>query len=65
MIRAGALCGMTGGFLMISPKLRDLILGGFSKVSFQLNEYSPFSYIGLGLAVFAFITVSLYRNAPR
>jgi len=54
---------MTGGFLMISPKLREQVAMGFNFTATTMNDYSPFSYIGAAIAVFAFLTIGLYRTS--
>ncbi|HXS94546.1 MAG TPA: hypothetical protein VN736_08065 [Candidatus Limnocylindrales bacterium] len=63
MIRFISLGGMTGGFLMISPKLREQVAMGFNFTATTMNDYSPFSYIGAAIAVFAFLTIGLYRTS--
>ena len=42
---------MTGGFLVISPKLRDSVFEGFSQAATGLEEHGPYSYVGLGVVV--------------
>jgi len=47
MVRGLALTALTGGFLFISPKLRDTVwdfVGGGVNL---LERYSPISYVGL------------------
>jgi hypothetical protein len=63
MARLISFCGMTGGFLMISPKLREDVMIGFSAVSTTMNDYSPYSYIGAAIAIFALLTLGLYGGA--
>ena len=52
MVRAVCLIGMAGGFLVISPNLRDSVLDTFSQAATGLEDYSPYSYVGLGFAIF-------------
>jgi len=63
MARLISLCGMTGGFLLISPKLREQVMIGYDSTAKFLNNYSPFSYIAVAIGIFAFLTMSLYRTA--
>ena len=51
MLRACSLLGMTGGFLVISPVLRGNLLDGFTWTVGQLDKYSPYSYVGVALAL--------------
>src|ERR1035438_8842481 len=54
MIRALALSGLAGGFLMISPPFRTTVLNGIGIAVNPLNHYSPLSYIALAITeVFA------------
>ena len=63
MIRALSIGGMTGGFLMISPALRGHLITGYSLLVNMLNDYSPWSYIAIGITIFVLLTVELYRHA--
>lgn len=66
MLRAFSLLGFGGGFLIISPKLRDGLVREFTQAMGSLNDYSPYSYIGLALAILGGLMLSLYRSsAPR
>ncbi len=63
MVRLASLCGMTGGFLMISPSLRGNVIKGYSDLVQTLNDSSPWSYLGIGLGIFILLTIELYRHA--
>ena len=52
MVRAIGLIGMTGGFLAISPALRESVAETLSQASMTLEEHSPVSYIALGAVLF-------------
>ncbi len=66
MARAFALTGMAGGFLAISPKLRDSLWGGFATVVGGLDQYSPFSYLILvGALVVGFLFFLRASSAPH
>lgn len=52
MVRAVCLIGMAGGFLAISPALRDSVVDTFSQAATGLEDHSPYSYVGLGFAIF-------------
>ena len=65
MVRAISLVAMGGGFLMISPKLRDGVGGVLTVITSGLNDYSPFSYIVLGIGILALMTVSMHNAATK
>ena len=66
MVRAVALLGLTGGFLVISPKLRDAVVDTFAEFSTTLEQHSPYSYVGVGVAVFIGLWYYFSRgSAPR
>ncbi len=66
MIRFLSISGMTGGFLMISPALRGNVLKQYAALVAILNDCSPWSYLGIGVLIFALLTIELYQNAvPR
>jgi hypothetical protein len=52
MVRAIALIGMTGGFLAISPDLRDTVVDTISAAAIGIEDHGPYSYIGLGFVMF-------------
>jgi len=57
---------MTACFLAISPKLRESLADGFSFASSGMDQYSPFSYIGLGIGLIAVFIMFLSRgSSPR
>ena len=53
---------MGGGFLMISPKLREGLGQVLDVLARSMNEYSPFSYIGAAIGVFALFTLSMHKS---
>jgi hypothetical protein len=63
MVRAVALLGMTGGFLAISPKLRDSVVDTFAAASVTLEEHSPYSYVIVSVVVLVGIVVILNRGS--
>jgi len=66
MVRALSLVGLTGGFLAISPSLRDTVVVTVSQAATGLEEYSPYSYVGLGFAIFVGLLFYFSRgSAPR
>ena len=66
MIRAIGVFGMAGMFLFISPNLRYELSAEIEQTIKGLDQYSPFSYIGVGLALAALVMVYLRRSAaPR
>ena len=50
MVRAVCFLGLTGGFLAISPKLRDAVVETVNAASTGVEDHSPYSYVGLGVA---------------
>jgi len=47
---------------MISPKLRE-VLGQLADVSARsMNDYSPFSYIGAAIGLFALLTLAMHKS---
>ncbi len=66
MLRAFSLLGMTSGFLMISPGLRGTLLNGLAQAAAELDKYSPYSYIGVALALLGGLMAAFSRaSAPR
>ncbi len=66
MVRLISLMAMAGGFLAISPHLRDTVLTGYSNAGIAMDTYSPYSYIGLGAAVLGGLVLFLYKSSqPR
>jgi hypothetical protein len=65
-LRILSLSGLAGGFLLISPTLREdltFYLGAFVG---EVDKYSPYSYVGLAFAVIGIFMMSLVRSsAPR
>ena len=66
MVRALSLIGLTGGFLVISPALRDSVADTFADASNGLEAYSPYSYVGVGALIFVCLWFYFSRgSAPR
>jgi hypothetical protein len=66
MVRTVSLIAMSGGFLMISPKLRDSLLGGYSQAGSVMDAHSPYSYVVLGVAIIGALLIFLSRaSQPR
>jgi hypothetical protein len=60
------LFGFTGGFLVISPQLRQTLTDGALSGLGLVHEYSPYSYIAVVLAVFGGASwVLVSGSAPR
>lgn len=62
MARFISVLGMGGGFLMISPKLREGLGHVMGIVTDSMNQYSPFSYIGAAIGIFCLLTLSMHRS---
>jgi hypothetical protein len=66
MLRAFSLLGMTSGFLIISPGLRETLSNAFVQVAAGLDKYSPYSYAGVALGLLAGMLAVLSKgSAPR
>jgi hypothetical protein len=63
MVRGISLIAMTGGFLAISPNLRNTLLGGYTKAGVTMDANSPYSYVALGLAVVGMLLVFLRKSS--
>jgi len=63
MSRALGLFGFTGGFLFISPALRQTLLDVVNTTANLVQHYSPYSYIGIVLVAFGGVTVTLVSGS--
>ena len=59
MMRILGLFGFTGGFLVISPALRQTVLDGANSVAVFAEQHSPYSYAGVAILVFGGVTLTL------
>lgn len=59
MARLLAVGGFSGGFLVISPGLRQTVLDGIGFATHLIQQYSPWSYAAVVVAIFGGITVTL------
>ncbi len=65
MLRIISLGGMASGFLLISPSFRGTVLRGLGKGIFQLDHYSPWSYVVLALMLGIVAVKSLAPAKPQ
>jgi hypothetical protein len=69
MLRFLTVCGlfgMAGGFLIISPSLRESINDIVAKSEGMMSQYQPFSTIGVGVALVLALGCYMYRcSLPR
>ena len=66
MVRAFAMFGLGGIFLLISPKLRGSVQEAIGSVYLGMQLYAPLSYVAFGLLVLALLLTAFYRGAqPR
>lgn len=66
MARALGLFGFTGGFLVVSPGLRQNLIDAVSVSSIFLQSHSPYSYIGLAVVGMGAVTLILVSGSnPR
>lgn len=65
MARFISVLGLGGGFLMISPKLREGVGQVIGVVASSMNEYSPISYIGAAIGIFCLLTLSMHKAGKR
>ena len=59
MLRILGLFGFTGGFLVISPAMRNAILDIGAMVGNFVQDHSPYSYVAAAILVFGGITLTL------
>jgi hypothetical protein len=59
MARILGVFGFTGGFLLISPDLRERIVAGIHITDGFLQNYSPYSYLAVGMMVFGGVSLGL------
>ncbi len=60
------LVGMGGGFLVISPPLRESLLEQLGRGQQMMQANEPFSYVGLGACLVVALGFYMYRCAqPR
>lgn len=51
---------------MISPHLREDLLGSYAHAGVTMDTYSPYSYVALGVVVAGALIVFLYKSSqPR
>jgi len=59
MTRFLGLVVFSGGFLVISPSLRESAMGVIDTITAYTHVYSPYSYIVMAVGVLAGITLTL------
>ena len=66
MARALGIFGFTGGFLAISPNLRQIVLDTMGNSVGFVQQHSPYSYVVIVLAVFGGVSLTLLSGtSPR
>ena len=66
MLRTLGTFGLGIIFVSISPALRVSIMSDVEAVQRAIVNYSPFSYVGIALAIVGLLMFGLYRSAqPR
>ena len=66
MLRVLGSFGLGIIFLVISPALRESVMRGIDATGKWIQIYSPFSYVGIALAILCVLMVCLYQAAqPR
>ena len=66
MTRALSLLAFGGGFLAISPNIRQSLAEGFEKGARGLDQNGPWSYVGVGVAIVLIFMFMMSRaSAPR
>ena len=66
MARVLGLFGFTGGFLVVSPGLRQSLIDAVSIGSSFIQSHGPYSYIGLGVVGMGAVTLILASGSnPR
>ena len=59
MARLLGTCGFTGGFLVVSPAMRHVILDAVAQTGNFIEHYSPYSYIAVVALVFGGVILTL------
>jgi len=60
------LVGLSGGFLMISPPLRESLMDVCDHGQQILQAHQPYSYVGLGALMLVALGTYMYRcSQPR
>jgi len=58
--------GFTGGFLIISPQLRQAVMDAFANTALFVQDHSPYSYVGIVLLAFGGVTITVVSgSSPR
>jgi hypothetical protein len=66
MFRALGTFGLGVIFLVISPALRDSLMGDLNSLEHTAQVYSPFSYVIIGLGILGILMFCLHRaSQPR
>ncbi len=63
MTRVLGLFGFTGGFLVISPALRETLMNIANTTMGLVHQYSPYSYVGIVLVAFGGVTLTLVSGS--
>jgi hypothetical protein len=63
MARALGLFGFTGGFLVISPELRQTLVDLANSGMIFVQSHSPYSYAGIALVAFGGVTVTVVSGS--
>jgi hypothetical protein len=63
MVRGVCFVGLAGGFMVISPQLRDSLLGGYEAFNTALEQNAPISYVMLGATIFVIMLVYFSRGS--
>jgi hypothetical protein len=63
MLRFVSFLCFGGGFLIISPSLRESINLGLAKAALKMDLYAPWSYVGGAVVLLMALIFSLYRGA--
>ena len=64
MVRAISLFGLTALFLLVSPALRQDVLGVINKCVLAMQSYAPFSYV-LGVILVLVSMVVAFNRGSR
>ena len=66
MTRALGLFGFTGGFLVVSPGLRQSLIDAATTSLAFVHSHSPYSYVGLAIVAMGGVTLTLASgSSPR
>jgi len=63
MVRGVCLVGLLGGFLAISPNLRDFVVDSYTAFNVTMDANGPYSWVAFGFATFVVMLIYFSRGS--